>query len=277
MKPERMGPCVECMWPAKIRGPHDRAAVITATAWFMIGFVSTWFFVSCLTPRGPVWAARWGDLVYAALWMSFLVSVATVFRLRTLSSILRSNLIGWTHFLFFDHTGQFHIHRRRPDVTKRTDTTGVVVWIPGVIFQVRSGGWFRKNRILHQSGKTWRIAYAWEGLEDIRIRDGFLCQLAYQEPEFLVEVVNTFHYLSGVIHHYKALKRIAEHLGLTNARLIERIKRERATMGRSEHARAARETLEAAFAESLPGLTQLSDRWTKMAIAEAAASGTSAG
>lgn len=276
MKFEKMGVCDDCTRPASVRGPRDRTAVIATIAWLMIGFVSAWFFVSCFTPRGPVWVARWGNLVYAAFWISFLVSVAAIVGLRTLPSILRSNLIGWTYFLFFDHTGQFHIHRRRPDVTKKTDTTGFVVWIPGVIFQVRSGGWFRRNRILHQGDKTWKIVHAWNGLENIRIRDGSYCELAFERPEFLVEAVNTFDYLSGVIHHYKALKRIAEHLGLTNARLIERIRRERATMGRSEHARAARETLEAAFAEDLPGLTQFVDRWTKMAIAEATTSSSAA-
>lgn len=267
MKFEKMGVCDDCTRPARVRGPHDRTAVILTTVWPIIGVAAAWFFLSCFTHRGDVWLAHWGSLVFAAFVISFLVLVVAVIGLGDIFSILRSNLIGWTYFLFFDHTGQFHIHPRRPDVTMKTDTTGFVVWIHGAIFQVRSGGWFRKNRILNQRDKTWRIAHAWDGLKDIRIRDGSLCQLS-ERPEFLVEVVNTFHYLSGVIHHYKALECIAEHLGLTNARLIERIRRERATMGRSEHARAARETLEAAFAEGLPGLTQLADRWTKTAIAE---------
>lgn len=208
-------------------------------------------------------------------WLVLFAMIPILWLLVQGPRFIRCNVIGWTYYCFPDHLGQSHIHRQRPDVTKKTDTSGFVAWIPGAIFQVRSGGWFRKNRILHQGDKTWRIDRAWDRLKDVRIRDGLGGEIAGVELDRLLGVVTKFHHMSGLVAHVHETDAIAEHLGRTNAQLIHRIRRERTTMGRSEHARAARETLESAFAEELPGLKDRVDRWTAMAVAEAASSASS--
>lgn len=206
-------------------------------------------------------------------WIAAIALVPAGWLLGCVVQFVRCNVIGWTYYCFLDHLGQSHLHRERPEFEL----------LPGgrlrglsAVLQVRSGGWFRRSRILNTRHQTWRIDRAWDRLEDVRIRDGFGGELAGVELDRLLGVVTKFHYMSGLVAHVHETDAIAEHLGRTNAQLIHRIRRERATMGRSEHARAARETLEAAFAEELPGLKERVDGWTAMAVAEAVAAGTSA-
>lgn len=208
------------------------------------------------------------------VWILFV----TLFPLFWLSweaiQFVRCNVIGWKYYCFLDHLGMSHIHRERPEFELPPGAVGTMRGLSAV-FQVRSGGWFRRNRILNTRHQTWRIDRAWDRLEDVRIRDGFGGEIAGVELDRLLGVVTKFHYMSGLVAHVHETDAIAEHLGRTNAQLIHRIRRERATMGRSEHARAAREALEASFAEELPGLKERVDGWTAMAVAEAASSASS--
>ncbi len=209
-------------------------------------------------------------------WILLVTLVLSVWLSWEAITFIRCNLIGWTYYCFLDHLGQSHIHRKRPDIELPPGAVGTMRGL-STAFQVRSGGWFRRNRVLSAWYQTWRIDRAWDRLEDIRIRDGFRGELAGVGLERLLGVVTQFNYMSGLIAHVHEANAIAEHLGCTNARLIHRILRERATMGRSEHARAAREALEAAFATELPGLQDRVDRWRAAAIAEAVTAASSAG
>lgn len=104
------------------------------------------------------------------------------------------NVIGRTVYAFQDKELNLHVDKHRPNPYRQFSESGEngetivrsVPWILDPVFQLRVGGWFRKNRLWKlvdntklvpvfkpgmASGYGWYIKSGWRGLEDFVVSD----------------------------------------------------------------------------------------------------------
>lgn len=190
--------------------------------------------------------------------------------------ILLGSIIGKTFYLFLDKHGKFHVHENNPAVAP--------VWaveLPenhpvGKMFQVRLGGWFRKNRVLgtRLGGSVdpfWEIVHCWDDIRKIRLRDtvtgaeiGALDLYGLNDfpAQRALEVVNRYKAVREIFDHIDEFEGTVAEVGRELIRIIRDIEQSKETMGRSKHAQALREGLNKLMNSFPPNLV---NQWRKEA------------
>lgn len=161
---------------------------------------------------------------------------------------IRLNVIGRTLYLFLDQHDRFHIHNTTHDLFPGTLRS----YIKGTYFQVRIGGWFRKNRVCNDQHQHWKIVHCWGDIRTICLRDNWGVEISGLDfdagagaisAQQLLKMVNTYSAVMYVFKKVEQLEKHREQVGRTLVRLIEEIRRSKETMGRSKHAQKLREQL----------------------------------
>lgn len=152
-------------------------------------------------------------------------------------------VIGRTVYLFLDKEGDSHIHRHDPYA--RGTTPGLkgnrLRYPEGAVLQVRIGGWFRKNKVISLgTGRFWKISHAWNGLDDLRVRDGSGSELRIEWLPDLLKTINRFADVRQIFNALELAEGVRDHLGKGIVSEIAEIEADRARLGRSEHAKKLR-------------------------------------
>jgi len=187
-------------------------------------------------------------------------------------------IIGETLYLFKKDEVEVHVHAMAPVFP------GFKAGLPvdpefkaETVFQIRVGGWFRKNVILGKHHfANWQISHCWTG-KDLRLRD-YRGNEVHASASTLLKLVQTFLDVKSTVSEYEtakhslaelkegrsSLERRRDQLFLGCVALTQIIRKTHETLGRSRHAQFLRECLEELLnAEPAATTEDLEDRWRK--------------
>lgn len=238
--------------------------VLGVIAFVLIETVLVWtpFNQASLKTSFIAWFAL-GAIGVCAIPLAFLSSVL----LMVCVDIACHFLIGRTWYLLLDHQGQLHVHRWNP----------VREWSPTLfsgqcgnwnsflsqhrIFQVRSGGFWRRSRVIANGRASWKLSV---GLFGDRVvltdPDGSAISVGNKPPpgfansgdrlKETLRLVAEYSRVNDVIVELEEQKQSVASfnaLGIECAELVHLMETSKQTMGRSKHAQLLRERLEAIF------------------------------
>lgn len=189
--------------------------------------------------------------------------------------------IGRTRYLFLDQHGQLHVHRRNPEREWLTPFSSQHGSWDGFlsqhrIFQVRSGGFWRRSRVIANGRASWKLSVGLFGNRLILTDpDGSSLAVGNKPPPGFVNsgdrlketlrLAAEYSRVNDVIVELEEQKRSVaafNALGTKCAELIRLMETSKQTMGRSKHAQLLRERLEAVFQTMPEGRVK---NWTQAA------------
>lgn len=235
----------------------------------VLWFVPIEFAVSRLVFAGPepLWVMwfLFGVFTLIAAAMTFLFAFLTVDCIDVLCHVF----IGQTRYVFLDGEGRLHIHDRDPvseyPVAYFSDFQNWESYLLSHrIFQIRSGGIFRRCKVIAYGGTMWKIEVGiFERKIHIVDEDGSRFVIVKELESWVDHTVTERERLMQALRFVVKNKRLNpaltaldlheevgksfDTLGVECVELIQLMEASRQTMGRSKHAQLLRERLEAVF------------------------------
>jgi hypothetical protein len=232
-----------------------------------------WFILleAGLASAGFSFDASWLEWAVFGFFSMYAVLLALYLALWTVDAtdVACHALIGRTRYLFLDQKGSLHVHRENPvHAWAHTASSDNWSWETYLlhyrIFQVRSGGIFRKCKVIANGGTSWKLSV---GIFDDRIHviDKFGARFVVsreleswpghlvterdrlkQALRFVVKYARLNAVLTTLDKH-EEIDQAFDALGIECTELIHLMEVSKQTMGRSKHAQLLRERLEAVF------------------------------
>jgi hypothetical protein len=219
---------------------------------FLVGVAVVWFMIFCIS--SAVWTLFSGW--FLGLWV-------------------KEVLIGRTIYKFKNVFGRIHVHTNLPEyweqhdgqLTKLVDGHRYVVAFDdsmpsdthcavGSILKLREGGFFRKCEVLGYPWSSWQIKSCWNA-QDIVLEDSRKMVIGGQgmDDDTLFHLLMYHTNIGTTIGNYRALSRDV-------ALVVDKVRRERKTMGDSHHVRAITRFLKHSLSDFVPTtLCEYLDGW----------------
>ena len=243
--------------------------------------------------KNPIWAQWMWFVLVSAVSLIFALYVALTF--MDWLDVLCHVLIGRTRYLFLDREGRLHVHRFNPvHEYAHVAFCDYGSWenylFHHPIFKVRSGGVFRRCKVMRHGGSSWKLSV---GLFDRRIMiidkvgsrfaivrelesGPGLCITERERLKQAIRFVTHFHQLSRVLttlDQRVEFDQAFDAIGTECIELIRLMEASKQTMGRSKHAQLLRERLERVL-QKMPAARV--ETWTEAAAKAEASSATAA-